>query len=149
MRLNYLIGSKFLHSMSHIYTHTKLRKHEQVIKSQRFSGKSRCQLQRSRRWSSYWTKEFVRRPGGKNTLIIWSSGRIIQLKMPDERLKQRYRIMDIPCRSSWTGAHESFQAREYDVGASPTSSAPARKTMDSWKAPDQIFLKFPWIYAPS
>jgi hypothetical protein len=26
--------------------------------------------------------------------------------------------MDRPCRSSWTGAHESFQAEEYDAGAS-------------------------------
>jgi hypothetical protein len=29
--------------------------------------------------------------------------------------------MDIPCRSSWTGAHENFQAREYDAGASQIS----------------------------
>jgi hypothetical protein len=29
--------------------------------------------------------------------------------------------MDRPCESSWTGAHENFQAREYDAGASPTS----------------------------
>jgi hypothetical protein len=30
--------------------------------------------------------------------------------------------MDRPCESSWIGAHENFQAREYDAGASPTSS---------------------------
>jgi hypothetical protein len=31
--------------------------------------------------------------------------------------------MDRPCRSSWTGAHEIFQAEEYDAGASPTQQA--------------------------
>jgi hypothetical protein len=31
--------------------------------------------------------------------------------------------MDRPCRSSWTGAHEGFQAEEYDAGASPTHQA--------------------------
>jgi hypothetical protein len=30
--------------------------------------------------------------------------------------------MDRPCENSWIGAHENFQAREYDAGASPTSS---------------------------
>ena len=37
-------------------------------------------------------------------------------------MKQRYRSMDRPCRSSWIGFHENFQAREYDAGASSTSS---------------------------
>jgi hypothetical protein len=50
--------------------------------------------------------------------------------------------MDIPCRSSWTGAHENFQAREYDAGASLTSSEPARKTKESWADPTK-FLNFP------
>jgi hypothetical protein len=35
--------------------------------------------------------------------------------------------MDRPCVNSWAGAHEIFQAREYDAGASPTSSEPAQK----------------------
>jgi hypothetical protein len=35
--------------------------------------------------------------------------------------------MDKPCRNSWIGAHEIFQAREYDAGASPTSSEPTWK----------------------
>ena len=30
--------------------------------------------------------------------------------------------MDKPCERSWTGAHENFQAREYDAGASSTKS---------------------------
>jgi hypothetical protein len=30
--------------------------------------------------------------------------------------------MDKPCESSWIGVHENFQAREYDAGASSTSS---------------------------
>jgi hypothetical protein len=30
--------------------------------------------------------------------------------------------MDKPCERSWTGARENFQARKYDVGASPTTS---------------------------
>jgi hypothetical protein len=47
--------------------------------------------------------------------------------------------MDRPCRSSWTGAHENFQAREYDAGASPTSSEPARKAKDSWTSANTNF----------
>jgi hypothetical protein len=31
--------------------------------------------------------------------------------------------MERPCRSSWVGSHESFQAEEYDAGASPTHQA--------------------------
>jgi hypothetical protein len=34
--------------------------------------------------------------------------------------------MDRPCRSSWTGAHENFQAEEYDAGASPAHQASQR-----------------------
>jgi hypothetical protein len=34
--------------------------------------------------------------------------------------------MDRPCRSSWTGAHEYFQAEEYDAGASLTHQASQR-----------------------
>jgi hypothetical protein len=49
--------------------------------------------------------------------------------------------MDIPCRSSWTGAHEIFQAREYDAGASLTSSEPARKRKTAGRRPTQIFEK--------
>jgi hypothetical protein len=49
--------------------------------------------------------------------------------------------MERSCRSSWIGAHESFQAREYDAGASLTSSEPVRKTKDSWVDPAK-FLKF-------
>jgi hypothetical protein len=30
--------------------------------------------------------------------------------------------MDRPCESSWIGAHENFQAREYDARALPTTS---------------------------
>jgi hypothetical protein len=30
--------------------------------------------------------------------------------------------MDRLCESSYTGSHENFQAREYDAGASPTTS---------------------------
>ena len=40
--------------------------------------------------------------------------------------------MDKLCVSSWTGAHEKFQAREYDARASPTSSEPARRQSDNW-----------------
>jgi hypothetical protein len=101
-----------------------------------------CQLQRSRRWNAYWTREWVRRPGGKNTMSIWSNGRAIQLKMPAGRLKQRYRSMDRPCRSSWTGAHEIFQAREYDAGASPTHQASQRGSGRQLDKPAQI-LKTP------
>jgi hypothetical protein len=51
--------------------------------------------------------------------------------------------MDIPCRSSWTRAHENFQAREYDAGASPSSSEPARNARGQLDKPTQI-LKSPW-----
>jgi hypothetical protein len=51
--------------------------------------------------------------------------------------------MDRPCMSSWTEAHEKFQAREYDAGASPTSSEPAWKRRIAGQAPAK-FLKFPW-----
>jgi hypothetical protein len=87
--------------------------------------------------------ELVRRPDESSTLSIWSSGRTIQLKMPAGRAKWRSRSMDRPCRSSWTGAHEIFQAREYDAGASPTSSEPTRKMKIVGRAPTQI-LKSPW-----
>jgi hypothetical protein len=145
MRLNYPMGSEFLrYSMSQIYTHTKLRKQEKMMNSQRFSGESRCQLQISHRWSGYWINEWVRRLGESNTLSIWSNGRTIQLKMPAGRMKRRYKSMDIPCRISWIGSHESFQVREYDVGAFPTSSEPAQKARDSWTHAStnfEIFLK--------
>jgi hypothetical protein len=42
--------------------------------------------------------------------------------------------MDRLCMSSWTGAHETFEAREYDAGASPTSNEPARKRRTTGKA---------------
>jgi hypothetical protein len=77
-------------------------------------------------------KRVARGPGKSNTLSIWSNGRTIQLKMSAGKARQRYKSMDRPCRSSWTGAHEIFQVREYDAGASPTSSEPAWKTTDSW-----------------
>jgi hypothetical protein len=47
--------------------------------------------------------------------------------------------MDRPCASSWTGAHEKFQAREYDAGASPTSSEPARKQKTAGQVPNTNF----------
>jgi hypothetical protein len=47
--------------------------------------------------------------------------------------------MDRPCVSSWEGAHESFQVREYDAGASPTSSEPAWKPKDSWTSANENF----------
>jgi hypothetical protein len=75
-------------------------------------------------------------------LNIWSSGRAIQLKMPARRLKQRCRSMDILCRISWTGAHANFQAREYDAGASLTSSEPTWKWKIAGRRPTQV-LNFP------
>jgi hypothetical protein len=97
------------------------------VNNQRFNGLNRCQLQRSHRWKAYWTKELAKGPEEGNILNTWSSGRDIQLKMPARRMKQKSRSMDRPCKSSWIGAHENFQAREYDVGASPTTSEPGTK----------------------
>jgi hypothetical protein len=62
-------------------------------------------------------------------MSIWSNGRIIQWKMPAGRLKKRYKSRDRPCRSSWTGAHESFQAEEYDAGASQLPKASMEQRM--------------------
>jgi hypothetical protein len=41
--------------------------------------------------------------------------------------------MDIPCKSSWAGAHANFQAREYDAGESLTISKTNVEAEDSWK----------------
>jgi hypothetical protein len=49
--------------------------------------------------------------------------------------------MDRPCTSSWTGAHENFQAREYDAGASQASSAEAKDSWTSASANFEITLK--------
>ena len=134
MKLSYRMGSRYLHYlMFRIYIHIKLMKQEQkVMINWRSSGRSRCQLQRSHRWNRYWINEWVRRPEGKNTSNIWSSGRAIQLKMPAGKMKQRFRSMEIPCESSWIGAHKKFQAREYDAGASPTSSERGTNTNTFW-----------------
>jgi hypothetical protein len=51
--------------------------------------------------------------------------------------------MDRPCRSSWTGAHESFQAEEYDAGASPTIKRASMEADDSWTNQPK-FLKMLW-----
>ena len=55
--------------------------------------------------------------------------------------------MDRPCRTSWTGAHENFQAEEYDVGASLTHQVNQRGAEGSWTTPAQI-LKHLDIVAP-
>jgi hypothetical protein len=51
--------------------------------------------------------------------------------------------MNRPCESSWTGAHENFQAREYDAGASPASSERGTSTNAFWHMIKlfEIFLK--------
>jgi hypothetical protein len=49
--------------------------------------------------------------------------------------------MDRLCESSWIGAHENFQVREYDAGASPTSSERGAHTNSFW-AHDQLFDLF-------
>jgi hypothetical protein len=54
------------------------------------------------------------------------------LKMLDGKIKQRSISMDRLCESSWTGAHENFQAREYDAGASPTTSECGANTNAFW-----------------
>jgi hypothetical protein len=44
--------------------------------------------------------------------------------------------MDRSCVSSWTGAHENFQAREYDAGASQASQRGDKRQLE--KHPMQI-----------
>jgi hypothetical protein len=47
--------------------------------------------------------------------------------------------MDRPCGSSWTGAHEIFQAEEYDAGASLTHQESQHiERKDSWTVPAHI-----------
>ena len=77
------------YSMLRICTLTELKKQEQKMNRKKFNGKNKCQLQKSRRWSAYWTKELVRGPGESNNLNTWSSGRDIQLKMPVGRMKNK------------------------------------------------------------
>jgi hypothetical protein len=50
--------------------------------------------------------------------------------------------MDIPCRSSWTGAHANFQAREYDAGASLTKSKTNVETRSQLEDVQRKFLNF-------
>jgi hypothetical protein len=57
--------------------------------------------------------------------------------MPARRMKKRSRGMDKPCVSSWIGAHETFQAREYDAGSSQASQRGDKKT--AGKAPSANF----------
>jgi hypothetical protein len=52
--------------------------------------------------------------------------------------------MDRLCMNSWIGAHENFQAREYDAGASLTSSELAQRHQTAGQAQLQI-LNFSWI----
>jgi hypothetical protein len=47
--------------------------------------------------------------------------------------------MDTPYTSSWIGAHENFQAREYDAGASQASQRGDKGQLE--KCPTQI-LKY-------
>jgi hypothetical protein len=65
--------------------------------------------------------------------------------MPARRLKHKFRSMDIPCRSSWTGSHANFKAREYDAGASLMTSKTNVEAEDSWKTSNTSFpiLNFP------
>jgi hypothetical protein len=58
------------------------------------------------------------------------------MKMPARRMKQRSRGMDRQCVSSWIGAHDNFQAREYDAGASQVSQHEDNGQLD--KRPTQI-----------
>jgi hypothetical protein len=36
------------------------------------------------------------------------------------------------CEISWIGSHENFQVREYDAGASPTTSERGERTNAFW-----------------
>jgi hypothetical protein len=49
--------------------------------------------------------------------------------------------MDRPCRNSWKGSHESFQAEEYDAGASPTHQASQHRSGGQLDKPAQILKK--------
>jgi hypothetical protein len=55
--------------------------------------------------------------------------------------------MDRPCVSSWTGAHENFQAREYDAGASQASQRGDKRQLE--KHPTQILKCLETLMKPS
>jgi hypothetical protein len=70
------MGSEFLrYSMSQIYTHIKPEEAGAgMMNSQRFSGKSRCQLQRSHKWSSILDKRIGKKTRRKQYfeyLVKW------------------------------------------------------------------------------
>jgi hypothetical protein len=54
-----------------------------------------------------------------------------------ERAKRKSKSMDTPYVRSWTGAHENFQAREYDAGASQASQRGFQRQRE--KRPTQNF----------
>jgi hypothetical protein len=68
--------------------------------------------------------------------------------MPAGKKKQSYRGMDKPCRSSWIGAHETFQAKEYDAGASTTHQASQRMGQKEQLDRPAHILKYFGIVAP-
>jgi hypothetical protein len=111
------IGISPIFNVSDLYPY-KYEEEKEGSEQLEIQWKNKCQLQKSHRWSAYWIEELVRGPGERNTLNTWSSGRDIQLKMPARKMKQRSKSMDRLCEISWTEAHENFQAREYDAGAS-------------------------------
>jgi hypothetical protein len=55
--------------------------------------------------------------------------------------------MDTPCAISWTGAHENFQAREYDAGASQASQRGGKRQLE--KYPTQILKYLEPLMKPS
>ena len=63
------------------------------------------------------------------------------MKMLAGIMKQRFRSMGRPCESSWTGVHANFQVREYNAGASPTSSEHGTKRQRIL-AHDELFEMF-------
>jgi hypothetical protein len=132
------IGISPIFNISDLYPY-KLRKQETEMNSQRFSGRKQMPVAEKPQMERILDKRIGKKTRRKEYFEYLVKWKAIQLKMPAGRLKQRYRSMDIPCRSSWTGAHESFQAREYDAGASPTSSEPARKARDSWASASTNF----------
>jgi hypothetical protein len=73
-------------------------------------------------------------------LVKWKT---IQLKMPAGRMKQRFRSMDRPCRSSWTGAHEIFKRGSMMQEHRPHQASQRGRRWTAGKRQPKFFFEIP------
>jgi hypothetical protein len=72
---------------------------------------------------------------------------LVKWKTPAGKMRQAFRSMDRPCRSSWTGAHENFEPRSM-MQEHPQHIKRANTLRGtSWTSPTHI-LKYLEVVAP-